>query len=125
MPKNAPRLRITPTTAAVTVARAAWRRWLDASASTYGAPVKMKRKLGRKVTLQAGWDSMRVAVMRELLRTKFSDNVLRALLLETGHADLVEGNSWQDVFWGVCRGKGENWLGRLLMEVRREVSRTT
>jgi predicted NAD-dependent protein-ADP-ribosyltransferase YbiA (DUF1768 family) len=22
------------------------------------------------------------------------------------------------VFWGVCRGRGQNWLGRLLMERR-------
>ena len=82
------------------------------------------KKLGRKVTLQAGWNSMRVAVMRELLRTKFSDNVLKAILLETGDADLVEGNNWGDAFWGVCKGRGENWLGRLLTEIRKEVSRT-
>jgi ribA/ribD-fused uncharacterized protein len=82
------------------------------------------KKLGRKVTLQVGWNSMRVAVMRELLRTKFANNVLRAMLLETEDAQLVEGNYWRDTFWGVCNGKGENWLGRLLMEVRKEVSRT-
>lgn len=34
---------------------------------------------------------------------------------------LVEGNNWNDTFWGVCRGRGENNLGRILMKVRSEV----
>jgi ribA/ribD-fused uncharacterized protein len=82
------------------------------------------KKLGRRVTLQAGWNAMRVDVMRELLRTKFSNNVLKVMLLETGDAVLTEGNYWNDYFWGICKGRGENQLGRLLMEIRTEVSRT-
>jgi ribA/ribD-fused uncharacterized protein len=80
------------------------------------------KRLGRKVTLQVGWDAMRVAVMRELLQKKFSDNVLKAMLLETGDAGLVEGNYWGDTFYGVCKGRGENNLGKLLMEIRKEVA---
>jgi ribA/ribD-fused uncharacterized protein len=80
------------------------------------------KKLGRRVTLQAGWDAMRVGVMRELLRAKFSSNVLKAMLLETGDADLVEGNFWGDHFWGICKGRGKNNLGKLLMEIRKEVA---
>lgn len=83
------------------------------------------KKLGRCVTLQAGWNSMRVTVMRELLRAKFSSNVLKAMLLDTGDSELVEGNYWGDMFWGVYKGRGENWLGRLLMEIREDVSRAS
>lgn len=82
------------------------------------------KKLGRRVTLQAGWNAMRVGVMRELLRMKFSNNVLKAMLVETKDAVLVEGNYWNDFWWGVCKGRGANHLGQLLMEIRKEVSRT-
>jgi predicted NAD-dependent protein-ADP-ribosyltransferase YbiA (DUF1768 family) len=30
----------------------------------------------------------------------------------------VEGNSWGDTYWGVCKGKGQNKLGHILMQVR-------
>jgi len=42
-------------------------------------------------------------------------------LLQTGDAKLVLNNKWNDKFWGVCRGVGENWLGKILMEVRDEL----
>lgn len=74
--------------------------------------------LGRRVTLIEGWDAARVDVMRKLLIQKFSGKVLRAELLSTGEAELVEGNYWNDTFWGVCKGRGENRLGKLLMEIR-------
>lgn len=34
-----------------------------------------------------------------------------------------EGNTWGDKFWGVCDGEGENHLGKLLMEVRAELTK--
>lgn len=79
------------------------------------------KKLGRSVTLVIGWDATKVATMRELLRQKFSNKVLRVELLETGSAHLIEGNYWGDTFWGVSKGRGENWLGRLLMDIRAEI----
>jgi predicted NAD-dependent protein-ADP-ribosyltransferase YbiA (DUF1768 family) len=61
--------------------------------------------------------------MEGLVRQKFSkDPVLRQRLLDTGDQDLVEGNTWGDTFWGVCRGQGSNWLGRILMDVRAELN---
>ena len=42
-------------------------------------------------------------------------------LLGTGDTYLEEGNTWNDTFWGVCNGVGENNLGRILMEVREEL----
>jgi N-glycosidase YbiA len=79
------------------------------------------RRLGRRVTLRSDWETVKVKVMREFLRQKFSDPQLRRYLLLTGERELVEGNWWNDQFWGVCKGVGKNYLGRLLMEIRDEI----
>ena len=76
------------------------------------------KRLGRKIALRPGWDGMKLEIMRELVHIKFQDPTLREKLLATGRAQLIEGNSWKDRFWGVYEGKGKNWLGRLLMEER-------
>lgn len=58
--------------------------------------------------------------MTDLVRQKFT-GPLRRFLVETYPSDLVEGNTWGDTFWGVCRGVGENHLGWILMLVRDEM----
>ncbi len=78
------------------------------------------KRAGRRVALRPGWDDMRIDVMAGLLREKFSDPTLAAALDATGDAELIEGNTWGDTFWGVCRGVGTNHLGRLLMQIRDE-----
>jgi predicted NAD-dependent protein-ADP-ribosyltransferase YbiA (DUF1768 family) len=60
--------------------------------------------------------------MLNLLRQKFQNPELREKLLCTGKLELIEGNYWGDTYWGVCRGVGENRLGKLLMLVREEAS---
>lgn len=81
------------------------------------------KKYGRTVTLKPFWDVIKVDVMRRLIFEKFSKNKeLEKKLLNTGSAELIEGNTWGDTFWGVCNGKGENNLGRLLMQVRDSIS---
>jgi ribA/ribD-fused uncharacterized protein len=87
-----------------------------------GSPMAAKG-MGRKVKLRKDWESVKVGVMRDLVRLKFtSHDDLADLLLATGHATLIEGNTWNDTFWGVCGKRGKNWLGRILMEVRDELS---
>lgn len=77
---------------------------------------------GRRVTKRPHWDAIKLDVMERLLRGKFRPgSKLARQLIQTGNAELVEGNTWGDVFWGVCRGEGENHLGRLLMKLRREL----
>lgn len=76
------------------------------------------KRLGRQVPMWSDWNDIKINVMRDLLRQKFADPDLRAALLATGDAKLIEGNTWGDYFWGVCLGEGMNWLGKLLMEVR-------
>lgn len=79
------------------------------------------KKLGRRVTMRPGWDGMKVEVMLGLVRKKFAEPELRAKLLATENAKLVEGNWWHDTFWGVCQGVGKNHLGKILMRVRDEI----
>jgi hypothetical protein len=78
----------------------------------------LAKRWGRHVTLRSGWLENRVALMQRLLGLKFIDPILIGGLWDTEPHELVEGNDWGDTFWGMCRGKGENRLGRLLMEIR-------
>lgn len=79
------------------------------------------KRLGRRVALREDWEETRLDVMEELVWRKFVITDLRAKLLATGDAELVEGNGWGDTFWGVCAGVGENHLGRILMRVRERI----
>ena len=80
-------------------------------------PAEAKQR-GAAVTLRHDWNDVKVAVMRNLLHQKFADPLLRERLAATRPSALIEGNTWGDRFWGVCDGEGENWLGRVLMEIR-------
>lgn len=60
--------------------------------------------------------------MQDLVWQKFSNSPeLAKMLLETGDAVLEEGNDWGDTFWGICDGKGENHLGKILMHTREKL----
>jgi ribA/ribD-fused uncharacterized protein len=67
------------------------------------------------------WNEIRISVMEDFVRIKFQDAELRQQLLDTGDEELVEGNWWGDIFWGVCKGEGENHLGKILMKIRAEI----
>lgn len=57
--------------------------------------------------MRKSWDNERIQVMRELIQIKFAPGTpLATQLLSTGTAQLIEGNTWNDQFWGVCRGRG-------------------
>lgn len=80
------------------------------------------KRMGRSTAIRPDWDAVKESVMLELLRYKFKPRGgLASALLNTGDAELVEGNGWGDTYWGVYRGVGENRLGRLLMQVRDEL----
>ena len=79
------------------------------------------KRAGRALPLRPDWEDVKLHVMAEVLTAKFSDPTLRAKLLATGDAKLIEGNTWGDTFWGMCRGEGTNWLGVLLMDLRRQL----
>ena len=85
-------------------------------------PGKAKR-LGNRVELRSDWEEVKVSVMASLVLQKFARHPhLRRRLLATGVEQIVEGNTWNDTFWGVCAGQGKNMLGRILMGVRRRLS---
>lgn len=94
-----------------------WSRRLIRDAKTPGEA----KKLGRSVPLRDGWESVKIDLMRSFVKKKFENPFLRPLLLATGDAELIEANTWNDTFFGTCRGKGLNWLGRILMETRNEI----
>jgi hypothetical protein len=77
------------------------------------------KQMGRNVGMIPEWEEIRVEVMRQLVTAKFEQNPDEAIMLaDTGDVELIEGNHWGDTFWGICRGKGENNLGTILMGVR-------
>lgn len=88
----------------------------------YPTPGAAKRA-GRRLELRPDWDKVRIGIMGELIALKFAPGTaLCHKLLATGGATLVEENWWRDRFWGTTNGIGENWLGRLLMSRRAELS---
>jgi hypothetical protein len=83
-------------------------------------PGQVKR-FGRAMEIRPDWDSVKLQVMEYGLRQKFSDPSLAQMLKDTGDAQLVEGNTWGDTYWGICKGVGHNYLGKLLMKVREDI----
>lgn len=91
------------------------------SAATPGAAKRLGRT--RDYPLREGWaDGLAIAVMAELVANKFSSNPhLKAKLLATDDAVLVETNNWGDDIWGdstTTNTPGKNQLGIILMAVR-------
>lgn len=80
------------------------------------------KRAGRRVQLRPDWENVKIDVMTQLLRRKFTCYPdLGEKLLATGDLPIVEINWWNDTFWGVCGGRGENNLGKLLMAIREEL----
>jgi ribA/ribD-fused uncharacterized protein len=78
--------------------------------------------------LRPDWDEVfRYHAMQTALELKFGQHpMLARLLQETGDVRLIEGNTWHDTHWGVCichqhGGRGDNHLGRMLMELRESI----
>jgi len=87
---------------------------------------KDAKKYGQTVKLRPDWDDVRVEAMERVLLAKFLQNPeLAELLLSTGNKYLEETNWWNDTFWGVCGGVGENHLGQCLMRVRHQLRSIT
>ena len=88
------------------------------------ATAKQAAALGRSRTmpLRADWNDVKVGIMRQAAMKKFRTHAaLRDLLIGTGTRPIVE-NAPGDYFWGCGQdGSGENWLGRILEQVREEI----
>jgi N-glycosidase YbiA len=79
------------------------------------------KKLGQRIKVRKDWDDKKLEFMNWAVRQKFKEETLSEMLLSTGEQELIEGNWWRDFYWGVCNGKGENHLGKILMQVREEL----
>ena len=82
------------------------------------------KRLGRYVQLRPDWENVKLPIMEEIVRAKFTQNEdLKRRLIATGDAYLEEGNTWHDTCWGVDTrtGEGQNHLGKILMKVREEL----
>lgn len=97
--------------------------WI-AESSTPG----VAKRRGRQVNLRQDWESAKIGVMLHVVTEKFSDSNLAEKLKATDIQELVEGNYWHDNFWGdcfcrsdACGNTGYNYLGRILMHVRKEL----
>lgn len=88
-------------------------------------PSEAKRS-GRRVKLRSDWEQVKVQIMKEICKAKFDQNeALRQQLIATGKETLEEGNTWGDRIWGTVNGVGQNHLGKILMEIRKEYQENT
>jgi len=73
---------------------------------------------------RADWHEVKLDIMRRADRAKYTQHPeLAVLLLATGDAELIE-DSPSEPFWGIGPdGLGQNWAGRVLMEIREEIRR--
>lgn len=70
------------------------------------------------------WHEVKAEIMYHLVKEKFLQNKdLSEALLMTKNFELIEGNWWGDVYWGVYEGRGKNILGKILMIIRDEFFR--
>ncbi|HEX5245217.1 MAG TPA: NADAR domain-containing protein [Tepidisphaeraceae bacterium] len=81
---------------------------------------RMGRDRGKK--LKDDWEQIKIDVMTRAVRAKFTQHAdLRAILLGTGDATLVE-HTRNDAYWGDGGdGSGKNMLGQILMKIRDEL----
>lgn len=79
------------------------------------------KKLALYLPHRENWNSLRLQAMYVVLKAKFiGNNGLKYLLCKT-KGKIKEVNETNDTFWGTCKGKGENYLGKLLMQIRDEL----
>ena len=82
---------------------------------------KEAKRYAKTMDVIPSFHSEKEKIMLTLLFCKFHQNPeLLKKLLDTGTQELVEGNRWNDKFWGFClkTNEGKNVLGKMLMKVR-------
>ena len=81
-------------------------------------PATAKKK-GRRINLRPDWEEIKDSIMTTIVYNKFLQNKeLADKLLATGDEELIEENTWNDTYWGICNGVGKNQLGKTLMRAR-------
>lgn len=95
------------------------RVWIMSAKSAHEA-FKLAERF--KAERRADWDDIKIGVMKQILFAKADQHeYVRRKLLATGDRELIE-DSWRDDFWGWGPNRdGQNVLGKLWMEVRKEL----
>lgn len=76
---------------------------------------------GRHLDLREDWEQVKFEVMEKALRIKFAPGTIWYIKLKETEDEIVEWNNWGDRIWGkTLDGKGENYLGKILMKIRDE-----
>lgn len=84
----------------------------------------LAKQIGKTIRMRNDWYSIKDIVMEEILRDKFTRNTdLKIALLKTGSEELIERNNYKDRYWGVYDGQGQNKLGIILMNIRKDLSK--
>jgi len=78
------------------------------------------KRLGRAIVVRPDWIDVRLDIMRNLIREKFENPFLRFRLKDTYGYKIINESRY-DKFWGIVGGEGENWLGRIIEEVREKI----
>jgi ribA/ribD-fused uncharacterized protein len=81
----------------------------------------LAKRLGQSVIVREDWKEEKISIMKDLIRKKFENPFIRCRLKGTDNRPLINENRWNDRFWGTVGGVGENWLGKILEEVRKEI----
>lgn len=81
---------------------------------------KHLKKISKHFPLPQTFMDNRDDIMKSLLIQKYTQEPFKTKLLETGKREIIEGNYWNDTYWGVDlkTGIGENNLGKYIMEIR-------
>lgn len=76
-----------------------------------------------------GWSRLRYPWMMQCLEAKFQQHQdMRNLLLGTGTSQIIESGKIDDDAgrrWGIVNGRGQNYLGRMLMSIRATLQGST
>lgn len=81
------------------------------------------KQLGKHIRIRDDWESVKLDYMYKIVKAKFEQNdFICKQLIDTGDVKIEEHNDWNDIYWGVCVGHGENHLGKILMLVRNELN---
>jgi ribA/ribD-fused uncharacterized protein len=89
------------------------------------------KRNGRKLKLRPDWEDIKLDVMYTVHYLKYyQHDDIRERLINTGDAELIEGNTWGDRFWGCTMRRGGGWhgenhLGIILMQIREDLRNDT
>lgn len=85
------------------------------------------KKQGKNNQIRDNWDDIKLNIMQKLVHMKFNQHPELMEQLLKCELPLMEGNTWNDTYWGICKGQGTNYLGGILTAeaVQEKIKRVT